>query len=1185
MPRWMPHAITVVGYFLSGVAGLQLGMLQGYASPLFPAAGWALAALLLYGPRVLPAVWAGAFLTNLVVEIGNGAVWTVSSGAIAALIAIGACVQAWLGSVLIRRRLGEAWQRLEQDAEILQFTVLGGPLACVVSATVGVSALAAFGIVPLPDFPFSWWNWWLGDTLGVLIAAPLSLLLLQRRTDIWRRRMLPLALPIVITLSLIVAAFFYAGFWEKRRLADDLEGRSEEIAFRLQHHFDAVGDVLSSLRSLAEVAPELDQDTFEHFSRHALADHPEIFALSFNYYVTAVRRADFEAMQAKRSDMPGFSIRERAADGQLVPAAARDDYFPVSLVAPATANRPALGFDIASEAVRRDAIERAVSTRQPAATAAVHLIQDNEQRPGILVLYPTYRHGLRERGSDSRLLGLAVGALKTEDLVTLALGDSRVPGIRVALHDAGDSTWGKEGRLLFGGLPDGTPKWRKTLHLADREWMLSTALTPEYVREHRSLLSPVIGIAGMLFVSVLQLLLLSMTGRAAVVGRTVREQTKHLEQLDEELKKRMLEMQSILDNSSVGITFVRNRWQVWSNRRMAEMFGYDPDSIAEISTRQFYPSDEDYERFGNEAYPVLLRGLRFASERLMRHADGHTIWMRMNGKLIDVANPEAGSIWVFEDISEQKAVEAELIRAKEAAEAASVAKSQFLATMSHEIRTPMNGILGMAQLAMMPELEPNDREECLRTLLDSGKALLTLLNDILDLSRVEAGKVALEHVAFEPAALLADVERLFRGPAAEKGLAVSSHWLGPAGVHYEGDPLRIRQMLSNLVGNAVKFTHDGEVRIEARVVPATVAGGGDEVEFAVVDTGIGIDPDKMETLFQPFSQADSSTTRRYGGTGLGLSIVRGLAQAMGGSVGMQSAPNEGSRFWFRVPLGRMADGVGGAAVAGTTPVDAPAAVALDVLVVEDNATNRKVIVAMLERWGCRVEVAEDGREAVDQVTGGARPDLILMDVQMPVMGGIEATLKIREWEAAETRPAVPIVALTAGAYEEDRLRCLAAGMNDYLAKPVDFELLKQVVMQVLSGDSPAAIAAARAPQPVAASSAVFDAAGMMARLSGIRQDIDLAKSVVDLIRVDVPGRLQELRVALADGDRKAAYRLAHSVKGMALDVDGRELASLARAMEEKLQEGESVPVDAVSLLDDAFSRLNAALDAWLAQQS
>jgi len=1181
MSALKPYAIGALGYFVLGVAGLQLAVPPGYASPMFPAAGWALAVLLYFGNRVLPAVWLGSFLINVFVALSKGGDLSMTTAAVAAAIAVGSTLQGALARWLVERRLGNRWRWLETDHEIFQFVLFGGPVACLVSATVGVSTLVAFGIVPAADFGHSWWNWWSGDTLGVLIAGPLSLLVLERHSELWRRRRRPLALPILITLALIASAFLFVSRWEREQEAHALAGRGEEVSYRLQERFDAVTESLSALRRLLEVSPGIGFAEFEHFTELTLRDHPEISALSLNHYVTGDERRRFEAAQAARLGAPDFAIRARDGGGQVVRAGASDVYVPVVYIAPLANNRAAVGFDIFSEATRRDAIERAMASGEPAATAAIRLVQDERATAGLLLLHPAYQRAVGADGGSPRLFGFAVGVLKVEEMVRAAMQHSAQLDVRFSLADTGDRDAEDRPRALFGTLPAKGAVWTNELRLADRRWLLTVWRGDDYLRTNRSWIPSAVGIAGMLFVGVLQMLLLSMTGRTSVVERQVRMQTRDLEEMGRALGARMRELESILGNSSVGITFVRDRIQVWSNRRMAEIFGYPEGSMAGTSTEVFYCDRADYERFGEEAYPVLRRGERFVTERQMRHCDGHPMWVRMNGKLIDAAAPEQGSIWVFEDISEQKAAEAELIRAKEAAEAANVAKSRFLATMSHEIRTPMNGLLGMAQLAMMPGMSEDERNECLRTLLSSGQALLALLNDTLDLSRTEAGKMTIEAAAFSPGQIIADAVNLFGESARTKGVALTGVWRGASEACFEGDALRLRQMLSNLVGNAVKFTARGDIHIEGSAEPAE--DGRMWVSFSVSDTGIGIPPEKQALLFEAFSQADSSTTREYGGSGLGLSIVRSLAAAMGGSVGLESRPGEGSRFWFRVPLKALeaAPPTDGQASGELARTKVPLA-GCRVLVVEDNATNRHVLESLLQRLACPVETAVNGQEALDWIVAGEPVDLVLMDVQMPVMDGLEAAWRIRRWEQSNGQPPVPIIALTAGAYDEDRQRCLAAGMNDYLAKPVDFALLERAMARALNREAAAEVSA---PPAVAYPSSVFDPAAMLRRMGGMSAQRELAVSIVRLVQDDLAEKLRELRAAIVAGEWAVAERHAHTVKGMALDVEGRELVPLARALEESLRAGTPATPAQVDALDAAFARLRDALSAWLADNT
>lgn len=384
-------------------------------------------------------------------------------------------------------------------------------------------------------------------------------------------------------------------------------------------------------------------------------------------------------------------------------------------------------------------------------------------------------------------------------------------------------------------------------------------------------------------------------------------------------------------------------------------------------------------------------------------------------------------------------------REERAVIASTQAKSNFLATMSHEIRTPMNGILGMAQLLLMPGLKEEERSDYVRTILNSGQTLLTLLNDILDFSKIEAGKIELRPVAFSPARLLEEVGALFDQMAHQQGLTLDSAWQGTEGLRYRGDAIRLRQMLSNLVSNAIKFTKEGGVKVVA--TERNREGGYAVLRFTVTDTGIGIPDDLQPRLFSSFSQLGAPGTSRFAGTGLGLSIVRNLAEAMGGNVGVESVPDRGSTFWFEVKV----DVVTEMEESRDTPraVELPLAdlAGKRVLVVEDNPVNRRLIEVLLRKQGIAVDSVENGEEALAVILDAQRPapDLVLMDIQMPVMDGIEATRRIREMDTQVGRVRLPVVALTAGAYEEDRQRCLAAGMDDFLAKPINVKELHQLL--------------------------------------------------------------------------------------------------------------------------------------------
>jgi CheY-like chemotaxis protein len=384
--------------------------------------------------------------------------------------------------------------------------------------------------------------------------------------------------------------------------------------------------------------------------------------------------------------------------------------------------------------------------------------------------------------------------------------------------------------------------------------------------------------------------------------------------------------------------------------------------------------------------------------------------------------------------------------------------------MSHEIRTPMNGILGMAQVLLRPGLSEDERREFTVTILNSGQSLLTLLNDILDLSKVEAGKMELSRVCCDPGKMVSDTAALFAESASRKGLRLEAAWHGNASARYLSDNNRIRQMLSNLVNNAIKFTAAGFVRIDA----CEISHGKDEaeLEFSVSDSGMGITADKQIQLFQPFVQVDSTDTRQFGGTGLGLSIVRLLSRLMGGDAGVESEPGRGSRFWFRLRVGIAPAAVPVASeAANSSGVPSIGTQIKRIAVVEDNAVNRKVVGAMLARRGFEIDFFENGRLAVEALIGGPSPDIVLMDCQMPIMDGYEATRRIRQWEQARGEGRLPIIALTASAFDEDHNHCIAVGMDDYLTKPLKLEELDAMLAKWVGRSHAAAAEEAAVQSP------------------------------------------------------------------------------------------------------------------------
>ncbi|MEW5728648.1 MAG: ATP-binding protein [Pseudomonadota bacterium] len=471
------------------------------------------------------------------------------------------------------------------------------------------------------------------------------------------------------------------------------------------------------------------------------------------------------------------------------------------------------------------------------------------------------------------------------------------------------------------------------------------------------------------------------------------------------------------------------RW----NQRSCEVSGYGNDEYRGMNVLVLI-DPKDHQRVIEGMAKVLTEGQASVEADLVTK-DGRRIPHLFSGKRIVVdGKPYLSGLGL--DLSDLRAALAVANEARERAELAARAKSDFLAMMSHESRTPMNGILGMARLLADTPLDETQRD-WLETISSSGAALLTILNDILDFSKLEAGKLTVERVAFDLRALVSRTLGLIQPKAEEKGLELSLDTADGVPQWAFGDPTRLRQILLNLLGNAVKFTNRG--RVTLRVVAT-----GPSVSFTVEDTGIGITPDQMSHLFTPFSQADGSISRRFGGTGLGLAICRRLAEVLGGTLTVTSAPGRGSAFTLDIPM-PMAEPA--PPVAEEVPILPP----LSILLAEDNPVNQKVAKASLVRLGHRVTVAEDGLEAarLGETAPPGHFDLVLMDMQMPRCGGLEATANIRAL-ADPARARLPIVAMTANAMKEDAERCLAAGMNGYISKPVAPAELMRCIARALS---------------------------------------------------------------------------------------------------------------------------------------
>jgi len=519
-------------------------------------------------------------------------------------------------------------------------------------------------------------------------------------------------------------------------------------------------------------------------------------------------------------------------------------------------------------------------------------------------------------------------------------------------------------------------------------------------------------------------------------------------------------------------------------------------------------------------------------------------------------------------------------RLREVAESTARSKSEFLATMSHEVRTPMSGVLGISELLLETPLTAEQRDY-VQTILSSGKSLLAISNDILDISKIEAGKLDLEAVPLDPVQAVRDVAALFGPRASSKGLTINVDVAPDVPRDVIGDPGRLRQVLSNLLGNSIKFTATGGIRIALSVVEAIE----DDVvlAFAVIDSGIGMTPEQQAKLFQPFSQAEESTSRRFGGTGLGLSICLRLVELMAGHFDVTSTPGEGSRFTFTLRCARAE--TGSSRIDSATASGPPQRFTGRVLLVDDNLVNRKVARATLSTLGLAVIEAEDGSQALDALRGDP-VDLVLMDMNMPVMDGLEATRRIRAAEASEGRPRLPILAMTANVMQDAVDSCLGAGMDGYVPKPFLRSEMIGALSQWLAPApaaapdvTPAAAPASEAAPPPQARDGLE--AGVINLPSYRRLEDDMGPEMSGLVAEFIDSTtllMDEVWRAAERQDLDVIKSRAHVLKATAATLGANRLSAMAAALEAvQPAQGPPAALDAISEMKAEFARVVHAL--------
>jgi PAS domain S-box-containing protein len=1039
LAAWRLALVTALAYAVVGGASLLLAGPPAYASPLYPAAGIALVAALVGGPAALPGVFLGSLAVNGGIGVLRGSEPGIALVLLAAVLALGAMLQAQLGAWLLRRQLGLPLV-LNAPREIARAGLLGGLVACTASTTVATLALALAGVIGRDEWAATWATWWLGDTLGVLIAAPVVLTLVgQPRAD-WQPRRRTLGLPLVAALGLLALAMHEVRGIDNARRQDRFAHDATQLTVLVQKRLDEALHALQALNAAARATGQLPSPAqLEQASAWWLGHLDSLHATGVGHRVPLDQLAVFEA-RVRDEGPADFRVFHR---DEGLDARRRGELMVVRHLEPAARNRGALGVNSLSIDAARPAIEAARDTGEPRVSAGFRLTQSDRDEPGVVVYQAVYAPGEAEAGTvaerRARWAGTVFVTLRTEPALA-GLADTAAARLSWCLLDADASAPVR--RLASGGLATAcdSPAAGTGLHTerplrwAGREWLLRMSAPPAVSTQGLGEVG-LLSLAGLAAVSLLGALLLVVTGhtrRTELIVAASTEQLRaevaerrHAEAEQLETRERL---QGILDNAPLGVLFLDAQGLVIEcNARFAEMAGVTPEALSGDSVLALaHPDDRETLAAMRRD---LLRGAATRSVTTVRlRAPGSPLRWTPVRVITSALRDEQGQVLrvvaVVEDVADQLRLEASE-QARLRAESANRAKNEFLSRMSHELRTPLNAMIGFAQLLGLdrePALAPHQRDWALQV-QRAGWHLLELINETLDLSRIESGSLSLAPQPLDLRQLAEAVRSLVASAAAQREIRieVSADPGVPAGV---GDATRVRQVLTNLLTNAVKYNRPGgAVRVHV------ARTGEHQVAVSVADTGLGMDAAQQARLFQPYDRLGREGSG-IEGTGIGLVISQRLLELMGGSLAVESQPGQGSVFTFTLPA---TDEL--AAAEPDAPETSPAPYAQRLVhYVEDNPTNVEVMRGILaQRPQVRLEVSTLGLDGLAAIRREP-PDLVLLDMQLPDIAGLEL---LRFVKNDDTLAKIPVIVVSADATPDHVRAALTLGALHYLTKPLD----------------------------------------------------------------------------------------------------------------------------------------------------
>ncbi len=881
-------------------------------------------------------------------------------------------------------------------------------------------------------------------------------------------RRTPSVVAAAIGVAMIVGATFLAHRNTSHERRADFRLAANRAASDIQKRLDDLDSTMYAARGLFAASQSVEPAEWTAFCRNILSHHSRDSAMGIAF----AKRLYLDEVDSFRGEIrtthdPEYTIFRK--DGGLT-----DSVFaaPILYIYPHFRNEIARGYDIASVPEARSALLRSVDSGECAATDRLRLLQTGDSDWGVVLYLPVYYEDYVPQADDRALDALHgwIGVSIAMDAFLEDAAEDLDAFVATEIHE-GDRVG--EGTLLASwesadsDLAVSSNPWSETVtvNLADRKWTLAFDQAPPSAMAMAVSVLPVSLVATFLSVLVVALTA-SLTSASSRAGSLAAQMTA-------KLKKRETQLAETGRLARVG------GWELnletmeleWSDevRQIHEVdSNYVPTVEGAIG---FYVGDAQ-DRIQEAIDHSTKTGDPWDLELPFRTAKGRDLTVRAIGKA-EFVEGKARRLWgAFQDVTEGVRTRDELMAAKETAESASRAKSEFLANMSHEIRTPMTAILGFLDfLDESREVSALERTEALRTIRRNGENLMSIINDILDVSKIEAGRMTLDHVWTSPIQVIEDVIGLFKVRAEAKDVALRIAYESEMPEQIETDPVRLRQILGNLLSNAIKFTESGSVTIRARLLDEELQNS--RICFDVADTGLGMTPEQCDRVFEAFTQADSSTTRKYGGTGLGLRISKTLTQLLGGDLSVESRLSRGSTFSVVIRAGdltdvrmiapgealgmRLEDVTEGPSDGSCEQPTDRALAGVRILLAEDGQDNQRLISFHLEKAGAIVTIAENGKVALEEydeaLSSGGAFDLILMDMQMPELDGYSATSQLREMGCT-----TPIVALTAHAMSGDRRRCLDAGCDDYDTKPISRDRLITRCLQWVEPDPVRAVA-------------------------------------------------------------------------------------------------------------------------------